>query len=763
MNFFQELRQRRVFQITSGYIVGGWGLLQFLAFLENRMAVSPHLVNLIGLALLFLLPAVVILAWVHGRPGRDTWGRTPKVVVTANIVAAVLLIGFMFRGRDLGGMTETVQVADENGTVTERVVPKSEYVRRVLVFPPDGSDEDDWARETTNYLMSIDLFQDAFLDVVAPNVIPSAFARAGYPHGKDVPRPLQRKLARDALLPHFVTGKVARTADGWRLDTELHESESGKLTATRTFTGTDLFTVADAATRQLREDLDIPAAHLDNAVDLPVAELTSSDIGAVRSYARATMLVRVDNDWAGALPLLVDATERDPRFALAQFLRYAVLQALGDTSAATEAIDIAMKNLYRAPERMQFVIKANYYYSEKQDADKGLAVLKMWSRLHPHDIAALDQLATYSIIRQDTDAAIAAYERILEIDPSRVSFIDNLAALHTQQGDLEAAERCLQRHVDAYPTSPRGYEDLSDFYSSVGRLDEAREALDQALLLEPEKESLLISSITLDIKVGRYREAEAALQEMLAAATSERDKLLPVSRLLILESTLGRNDRLEQLCEEMHALFLAVQNPLQANLTYSMLLPALSISGRPDAALERLATVRAEIVAPYDDLVGVAEAWVLADQDRLDEARAKLAAAEVVVEQFKFETFRSSMLLVEGKIAQSAGDTAAAAELYGTAMDIAPVASMEYHRLLVRGLRLAGRLDEAQAALDNALSVEPAHPVLQLEKAHLALIHDRPDEARQALDLALATWSEASPEFPPAIEAQELMGSLGDS
>lgn len=41
MNLFQELRQRRVPQITSGYVVGSWGLLQFLAFLEGRMAVSP--------------------------------------------------------------------------------------------------------------------------------------------------------------------------------------------------------------------------------------------------------------------------------------------------------------------------------------------------------------------------------------------------------------------------------------------------------------------------------------------------------------------------------------------------------------------------------------------------------------------------------------------------------------------------------------------------------------------------------------------------
>lgn len=72
MNLFQELLQRRVPRITSGFIVGGWGLLQFLTILESRMATPPHLVNLSGLALVLFLSSVITLAWIHGRPGKDT-------------------------------------------------------------------------------------------------------------------------------------------------------------------------------------------------------------------------------------------------------------------------------------------------------------------------------------------------------------------------------------------------------------------------------------------------------------------------------------------------------------------------------------------------------------------------------------------------------------------------------------------------------------------------------------------------------------------
>ncbi|MFH1842091.1 MAG: hypothetical protein ABIF77_02705 [bacterium] len=126
MSFVQELRKRRVPQYTSGYLVLSWGLIQVVAFLEERMLFSPHLVNVISLALVLLLPSVVMMAWCHGRPGPDIWTRSAKWTVPANMLVAAALILVIFQGKDLGAMTATVSVQDENGEVITRVVPKSD-------------------------------------------------------------------------------------------------------------------------------------------------------------------------------------------------------------------------------------------------------------------------------------------------------------------------------------------------------------------------------------------------------------------------------------------------------------------------------------------------------------------------------------------------------------------------------------------------------------------------------------------------------------
>jgi tetratricopeptide (TPR) repeat protein len=762
MNLFQELRQRRVFRITTGYVVGCWGLLQFLAFLESRMAISPHLVNLVGLGLLLLAPSVITLAWVHGKPGKDSWSRTSKIVVPANLIAVGLLLLIVFQGRDLGAVTETIAVEDENGTVTERVVPKNEYRRRVFAFYPDnlGPAEDAWATETLAYLLRLDANQDVFLDVVLPFQRPNSLRNAGSEDGHDLPRAKQRKLARDAHIGHFLSGSLQHRDGQWRLTTELNESETGKITSRRTVAAGDLFSLADAASRQLREDLGIPAAHLEENPDLPISEMTSADIQAVASHVRATLMINHFNDWEGALPHLEDAVRRDPQYALAQFDLFSVRQSLGDGPGSSTAIAAAMENLYRVPERLSFPIKAQYYYNEKEDPEKALAVVNMWARIYPDDVDAYQFQALFYFVQQDLPPTIAAYEKILTLDPSRVDVLADLADLHTQLGNFDEAERSLKRYVEIYPTRADGYEDLSDFYSTIGRMAEARDALAQAQLLDPENEDLALSLIDLNVKAGKYPESEKALADLLVTADTARDSLRLYGRQIMLASLKGRADDLAVRLESFHDALLKTQNPLQAHLIYSMAVPAISEVGRPHDALERLAAVRPLISPTYQDLVGVGEAWAYAELGRVEEAAASLAAATVVVEKFKFETFRSTLALIKGMIAEAGGDLDGAIPLYRQAMDQAIRIEPTFRIRLIRGLRLAGKRDEAWDILQECLKSDPVHPRYMLELAHLEKDRGNLEEAHRHLAIALAAWAEAAPEFPFAQEARRLADQI---
>jgi tetratricopeptide (TPR) repeat protein len=761
VKLLSELRERRVVQITLGYLAGCWGLIQVFEFLESRLQLSPHLVNLVSLALVLLLPSVLLVAWRHGRQGPDRWGRVEKVTLPLNVVAAGLLLVILFGGKELGAVTQTIEVRDEHGAVSERDVPKSAFRHRLVVFYPEnaGDAEDDWAREVVTLLLVLDLLQDPFLQLQLPMNMTPVLAEAGHPDGHGLPRSLQRRIAREAHFDAFLAGTCARTGDGWRLSLELHDSESGRLISTRVHEGSDLFALVDGASVQARRDLDIPSHHIESSPDVPVAEMTSADLEAVRDCVRGLVLTSHRNDWAGSIAPLEQAVERDPGFALAQFSLYTALQMLGRGEEAKGAISAAMENIYRLPERYQFQTKSAYYYNVKQDADKALAVIQMWSRLYPDDPSAYAQQAFFYTLRDDKRAAIACLEKMLEIDPRQDQILTDIGGLYQDLGEFEEAERHFRRYVDLNPGLTQGYESLADLYRRTGRLADARAAIEQAQLLEPDNPDLAFELARIDLADGRYAECRAACESALAGSENPHVRERIHQLLLSLELTRGRLDAAAARMDAWYGELSAIYSPLQRDVVCGLMLPYILVAGNEQELLDRIDRMQAGLVPPVDTYLEISRAWILAWMGRPDEADSALATVREVIGRLKLDTLEPRLDEVAGLIAEARGDLAAAAGFYRKAL-AQDGSRLRYRERLGRVLRRQGETDEAREVLERAVLVEPANPQASLELALLWDGRGQHGRAREHLAVALAAWDGADPAYAPAREARELAARL---
>jgi len=298
------------------------------------------------------------------------------------------------------------------------------------------------------------------------------------------------------------------------------------------------------------------------------------------------------------------------------------------------------------------------------------------------------------------------------------------------------------------------------FYSKIGRLEEARATLVRAQLIEPEDTDLALSMIALDIKAGDYSKSANALAILSDSGPTQSEKADIILYQLKISRRLGHTSRIIELLEAHYEVNLEIQNPLQANIIYTMMLPAISAGGEPQIALERMAEIKALIPQPYNDLAGVGEAWALADLGRVAEATAKLAAAVAVIDMLKFETFRSSVALVEGMITEADGDLTGAAALYQQAVDTAMGGRSTYLIHLAHVQRLLGEEEAAQATLNAGLLIDPSHPRFQLEMAHLLYTQGEATQAQVYLDRALDAWAEAGDLYKPAQEARQLADLL---
>ena len=763
MNWLVELRERRVPQFTISYMVGAFGIVQFLEFLEGRMSLSPHLVNLVGLALLLLLPSILVLAWSYGRPGDDSLGRTGKVAIPANLVAGVVLLFAVFQGKELGAVTRTIEVQDENGTITERVVPRNAFRKRLVVYYFDSDnlvETDPWIREIPAVMLVSDLSQEIFLDMGMPMNLVNTLRDAGYPDGHDLPRPLMRKIADDAHFTHFCTGTIDREGETWVVTIELLDAGSGQSVGEFTGRHDDLAKIIDQASVELRRDLGVPESHIEEAIDLPVAELTSEDLEAVREYSAGLALVTHGNDWAGGAPHFEEAVRLDPHFTMAHYLLFAVYQTLGQAEKSEAAMEAAMENLYRVTERSAFLIKSQYYFNIEQDMEKALAVFDMWTRLFPNDVSAYGQLGLYRYVRQDLPGAIAAYERILEIDPSQYQYLEQIADLQRQMEQFEAAEATLKRYIDRFPGRADGYGNLADFYLAIGRLEDASGALDQALLLEPASQKYKLRAASITLKLGHYEEAEAELARIAARSESPRERVRLYGLFMLLENMRGRTEATAAAVDSLYAVLSRVQNPMQADIAYTMALPTLSLMGRPQQMLDKLEPVAERIPEPFRDLTGVARAWALTDLGRAEEARQQIALATQLVDTYELETIRSHLALVNGMIDELDGDLDSAVARYRESVDLAVNFDPMNQIRLATALRKKGDLKDAREAVDKALAFHPAYSRGHLELARIEQESGHSEEAISHLEIALAAWAEASPDYPPALEARRLLEVL---
>ena len=320
ISFWRELKERRVIQLVGIYMGASWVALEFLGFITDRYALSPHLIDLVLLALGAMLPSALVLAYTHGKPGKDRWTTTEKVVVPANVFLTIVLILVLFGGKDLGATTLVVTAEDETGALIERVIPKADFRRQVALFffaNETGDTAADWVGHWLPQGLYLDLIQDLFFDNRSPYQMSRAMQEAGA-EGGDAPLALMRELARKFHLTYFLEGSV-RTVKPYEVETRLYLTRGGRLLASQRYEGEDLGNIIDRISIDIKGDLELSRTHIDEVEDLPVAAISSDYPPALAYYIDGLDQYYLYSNLPGAARSLAAATVLDSTFVQAQF------------------------------------------------------------------------------------------------------------------------------------------------------------------------------------------------------------------------------------------------------------------------------------------------------------------------------------------------------------------------------------------------------------------------------------------------------------
>jgi serine/threonine protein kinase/tetratricopeptide (TPR) repeat protein len=743
------------------YLAFAWAAFMFAGWVVDRFVLSPHLVNIVQVVVLSLIPTVWILAARRGSHSR-LWSTIAKIGIPANVLASLVVLVALFAGRDIGAATETVTVLDEAGRPVERAIPKSEFRKSLTLYFFDNETGDDdhlWVGGALMALLQVDMWQDQF--IYQRSSISQSFRirlqKAGFTDWFQAPWNLKRKIAEDAHIDYFATGSYTLEEGVWVVTLQLYETQSGRLITEKEYRNRDLFVLVDGASVDVRRGIGLPEGHIQTNQDLPVAEMFTTSMGALRAYCEGIYLALFRQDWMGSVRLFERATVEDSTFAWGHLTCYQVYQATNVPDKADPAMRAAMQHSYRLPERMQFVLKASYY-EHTQDPEKLIGVVQMWVELYPEDIEAREILASVRQTRNERELAIEQIEAILEIDPSRTEFLQAIAGLYVDMGDFERGVQYYESYLEKDPTDAEAYQRLGTVYEIQGRYNEAKKHYEKALLIDPNQISVLVDIGDIAGKLNNDQEALEKWDDALELANMPQDRARIYRSIRNFYSSRGQIEKsieLLQLNWAEQAKFLppvAVHSEKLGDLCFFVW------AGRTEEAFEIIETAKAALVPPYDGFLPYGYLCVyveLEDPDKIEEALKQLTA---YIDTHNIGRLRGEAYWAEGEMEEARGNFEAAIESYQRKLGEDPTDVM-MHRSIGRCQRKLGQYEAARSSIDKTLQIYPNNALANYE---IALAYHGMGDRAKALEhirRAMERWKNADAVYQPA---QKAMATLAE-
>ncbi|HUE77832.1 MAG TPA: hypothetical protein VMM83_07820 [Longimicrobiales bacterium] len=473
MSSWDELKRRKIVQWALAYLAGAWLMLQLLDVLANQFGSLGTLQRGITVALAVGFPIALVLAWYHGEKGRQRVSGPELLMVTALLVVAGAAITLVRKDPAAGaaGPRTGLEAGSDLSDADSLNIPVSP--RSVAVLPLDNhspAEEHRYFAEAMTEEITTALSRVPELRVPSRNSA-SKFLQSGL---------TVREFARELGVAHVLEGSVQLIRDQARITVQLIDARTDEHVWSDTYE-LELARILEAQVEIARQVADRLAATFTDQERERIVAGSTEDPLAYELYLRA---------WESSepVPLLRQAVERDPGFAL----------AWGELGGL-----YYWERIYTTDERwsdsIRFALDRAIELTDDPSLELKYRAWKIWSLARDHE---------------DLPETIVLLREAVEANPGATELIGTLAFAYESSGDLVAATRWVRRGAHLDPLSPGWWSDLAAHYMRVGLDELAERSLERALKVGPGALGPWYQLRNLRLLQGRYGEALAAVDSL---------------------------------------------------------------------------------------------------------------------------------------------------------------------------------------------------------------------------------------------------------
>jgi tetratricopeptide (TPR) repeat protein len=783
--FINELLERRIPQIIGMYIAAMWLAMEMADWMSERFDVSVQLSSYVFVVMVSFVPLVALLAWGHGRPGKDKWTQKQIIFIPFNIVLAYFAVtafikpetGTSQEGNNVQA-TEIMALTDvHTGEVVEYEVAKTGLSQKVVGFFWNNHTGDaslDWLSYGSMWMVAKDLMRNPIISIRTPYDSPSmlrAITSKGFDRAVGQPLSLNLDIAGDREAQWMIGGQITKTGEQVTFEASLYDALTGNLVTTISSTYDDWLYALDDLAEQLAtlilDEANIPTSIIP---ERPLSEYISNKLPAIEWVIKSLNAVNINNDYVEGLGFLEKALTDDEQMAEAYVLMMDYYRMMGDVEGAKKAAEAALKLEYKLSFQDSLKVKANYYAVDG-DLDKAIKVLENWVKLEPESADALEALGSnYIIIGNRLDDALEVYEKLSQIQKTNSTALKFQARIYRLKDNQEKALKALQLWAKNSPKNTEPLLEMAAAYIQFGELDKAQEVYEQASLLSINGVSADLGLAKIMALKGEIEESLQAFDGLLDKAATDPAKVNILEEKEVVYNATGRLKEAFEVVLQAKVISESYMMPLQHNLMYGAKEVAyLAYLGDFEGSHAKLKAVKKQINPPYDNMLDMAELTIHELTGDDEQAAETLHRFEQFIKTLDMDYYDQFIIAQKAIQARKAGDYELALKLHNQAIADSKQSFLTLNTLNVlddmiykKALTLyeMGQYEDTIQSLQSVLKRNPILGQGKVLAAKAMIKLNQLDQAQQVINEVKQLWANANSEFQHLTDLQEVEAML---
>jgi len=680
------------------------------------------------------------------------------IIIPASVVFIIVLVFLILKPFKF-------EVAPEKGAVAKENSLAVMYFDNLV----DPEDKQKLGEIVTNLLIT-GLSESQYLKVVSSQRLYDILKLLGKEGEKKIDKNIATQVAAKAGVKWMLLGSILQIKPRIEITTQLVDVETGEIKASQRITGEkeeEVFSIVDKLTVVLKKDLSLPVA-AQQEKEPSVANVTTHSPEAYRFYLEGLDNINkmyfkeAENSFRKAL-------EIDSTFAMAYHRLALTKNYEGDNSAAKEFIAKAMKYSDRITQKEKLQIKTLEAYISG-NYPQAIKELQEVAERYPDEKEVYFTIgAIYYSDLHDGEKAVHYLSKAIQIDPLYKMAYNVLAYTYNNIGDFDKSIWAINKYIELAPDEPNPYDSRADLYAWNGKLEPAIESYQKALERKPD---FYMSRIKLGC-MYLFKKDYAQVESCFAELSSSNDKnwrsrgrfclfLIPLYQgkfedaLKVLDDAIA-GDRMERMEGEIVAYKHACKASIYENeKKWSMALNEV------ETGMQIFKKAKPDNPDNGRDYY----AHLLAKSGRMAEAEE---IAQVLKKDFeeKDTTLMPTYWWIMGEIQLAKGDTNTALSYLEKVYRASPTPSFSLRYHLAEIYLKKGRLDEAVAELEKALTRYDQDRVWEITavKAYylLGMAYEKSGWNKKAIEKYeefLDIWKNADPGIPEVKDAKERLKNL---